>query len=205
MDYFHILNIAFVIILLIRFLLLLLLLQLSFCYYIVQTIPLPFIKGSRGWTLSKLMAMGDLKNCARKGGLVSLEMGGFHIISRFFWRFFTMLHRKKSWCHCTKNHIFHVFGTRKYRLFVSFQHTRKHDIFLARILMHTLAILETLILCENDSKNYITSCAWRSIKNYFTLSPIFLKTFFCILVEFSLDEMIRKFLTDHNIDFWAKI
>ena len=132
MDYFHILNIAFVIILLILFLLLLLLLQLSFCYYIVQTIPLPFIKGSRGWTLSKLMAMGDLKNCARKGGLVSLEMGVFHIISRFFWRFFTMLHRKKSWYHCTKNQIFHLFDTRKYRLFVSFQHTRKHDIFLAR-------------------------------------------------------------------------
>ena len=30
--------------------------------------------------------------------------------------------------HGTKNHIFHLFGTRKYRLFVSFQHTRKHDI-----------------------------------------------------------------------------
>ena len=73
--------------------------------------------------------------------------------------------------------------------------------------MHTLAILENLILCENDSKKYITSCAWRSIKNYFTLSPIFLKTIFYILVAFSLDEMIRKFgyiLTDHNIDFSAK-
>ena len=53
LDYFHVLNIAFVIILLILFLSLLLLLQLSFCYYIVQNIsntpshPHPFIKGSR--------------------------------------------------------------------------------------------------------------------------------------------------------------
>ena len=122
--------------------------------------------------------------------------------------------------HCTKNHIFHLFVTPKYGLFVSFQHTRKHDIFLSRkrkkklscrrflmlkerpyflhqkinekvILMHTLAILENLIFCENDNKSYIPSCAWRSIKNYFTLSPIFLKTFFYILVAY-LSSMIRK-------------
>ena len=81
-DYFHVLNISFVIILLILFLLLLLL-QLSFCYYIVQTplpyAPTPFIKGSRGWTFSKLMALWDLKTVARKGGLFSLGMGGCHI------------------------------------------------------------------------------------------------------------------------------
>ena len=100
LDYFHVLNIAFVIILLILFLLLLLLLQLSFCYYIVQNIsntpshPHPFIKAAD--LFSKLMAIGDLKNFARKGGLFSLEKGGCHIISRFFWRFFTMLNRKKS-------------------------------------------------------------------------------------------------------------
>ena len=59
--------------------------------------------------------------------------------------------------------------------------------------MDTLAILENLILYENDRKNYNPSCAGRSIKNYFTLSPMFLKTFFYILVAFSLDEMIKKF------------
>ena len=116
---------------------------------------------------------------------------------------------------------------------VSFQHTRKHDTFLARkrkkrlsyrmfsmvqerryflhqkisdkvILKHILAILENLILSENDTKNYISSCAGCSIKNYFTLSPMFLKTFFGILVALSLGEMIRKFgyiLIDLNIDF----
>ena len=81
--------------------------------------------------------------------------------------------------HATKNHIFHLFGTRKYRLFVFFQHARKDDIFLARkikkrlsyrmfsmvqerqyflhqqinekvILMHIFMILENLILSEND-------------------------------------------------------
>ena len=59
------------------------------------------------------------------------------------------------------------------------------------ILIHTLAILENLVLCENDSKNHITSCAWCSIKKYFILSPIL--SFFYILVAFSLDKMIRKF------------
>ena len=69
LDYFHVLNIAFAIILLILFLLLLLLVQLSFCYYIVQTpAPPPSIKGSRGSMFSKLMAIGDLKNVARKSG-----------------------------------------------------------------------------------------------------------------------------------------
>ena len=58
----------------------------------------PLIKGSRDSAFSKLMAIGDLKNLGKKRGLVSLEMEGCHIISRFFWRFFTMLHRKKSWC-----------------------------------------------------------------------------------------------------------
>ena len=29
--------------------------------------------------------------------------------------------------HGTKNHIFHLFGARKYVLFVSFQHIRKYD------------------------------------------------------------------------------
>ena len=68
LDYFHVLNIAFAIILLILFLLLLLLVQLSFCYYIVQTPAPPSIKGSRGSMFSKLMATGDLKNVARKSG-----------------------------------------------------------------------------------------------------------------------------------------
>ena len=83
LDYYHVLNIAFVIILLIFFLLLLLLLQLSFCYYIVQTpLPPPTDKpppseravGVRRFQKSKLMAIGDLKNFARKRGLVNLKM-----------------------------------------------------------------------------------------------------------------------------------
>ena len=32
----------------------------------------------------------------------------------------------------TKDHIFHLFGTRKYRLFLSFQYTKKDDYFLTR-------------------------------------------------------------------------
>ena len=34
--------------------------------------------------------------------------------------------------HGIKNHIFHLFGTRKYRLLVSFQHTKEDHIFLDR-------------------------------------------------------------------------
>ena len=74
-----------------------------FCYHFVNIVPLviittaivnlllyssntpppspnaPLIKGSRGWTFSKLMALWDLKTVARKGGLFSLGMGGCHI------------------------------------------------------------------------------------------------------------------------------
>ena len=34
--------------------------------------------------------------------------------------------------HSTKNHIFHLFGARKYRLFVSFQYTKKRWYFLSQ-------------------------------------------------------------------------
>ena len=110
--------------------------------------------------------------------------------------------------HSTKNHIFHLFGARKYRLFVSFQYTKKDDIFLVRkvkkrfsycmfsilwerryflhqkinekiILRHVCAVLEIwFFLPENERKSQISSCAWRSLKNSFTLCPIFLKIFF---------------------------
>ena len=38
--------------------------------------PPPLLKGQQGSRFSKLMATRDLKNFARKGGLVSLEVGG---------------------------------------------------------------------------------------------------------------------------------
>ena len=105
LDYFHVLKIVFVTILLILLLLLLLLLQLSFCYYIVKTppsTPLPnphhLDKEQQGLDVFKINGNWGSKNIARKGVLFSLEMRGCHIISRFFWRFFTMLHREKSWC-----------------------------------------------------------------------------------------------------------
>ena len=43
--------------------------------------PSPLLKGQQGSRFSKLMATRDLKNFARKGGLVSLEVGGCLIIS----------------------------------------------------------------------------------------------------------------------------
>ena len=44
----------------------------------------------------------------RQNGRCSLEMGGCHIILRFFWRFLVMQYRKKSWCVClffTNKHV----------------------------------------------------------------------------------------------------
>ena len=68
LDYFHVLNIAFVIILLILFLLLLLLLQLSFCYYIIQTpsppLASPLHKGQQGFNVFKINSnWGSKKFC----------------------------------------------------------------------------------------------------------------------------------------------